>query len=164
MKIGDHVAVLDEDLSGKITSVHGAEVVFVDKYGFTHRFPKEKLVGRNPSIYEGLKTEHKTEHRKKISKKHSENLQKIDLHFEKLVKNPKDYDTAERLSIQREELLKKLDYCRKNNIKQLEIIHGIGDGTLQKMVYEILEGQTGIDFHNKEILHHQSGTVLVYLR
>jgi hypothetical protein len=41
MKIGDKVSVVDEDLSGVVTSVKGNIVVFKDEYGFTHQYPKE---------------------------------------------------------------------------------------------------------------------------
>ena len=61
----------------------------------------------------------------------------------------------------KEKLLETIDFCRKNNLKKLEIIHGVGDGTLQKMVIDVLESQTGLDFYNKEILHHQSGALMV---
>ncbi|WP_370898907.1 Smr/MutS family protein [Chryseobacterium gossypii] len=161
MKIGDKVSVVDEDLSGVVTSVKGNTVVFKDGYGFTHQYPKEKLVPKNADIYENIRIIEKAEPKKIVSKKHQKNHLVLDLHFHNLVKNPDDYDSFERLFIQKEKLLETLDLCRKNHLKKLEIVHGIGDGTLQKMVWEVLESQTRIDFYNKEILHHQSGAVMV---
>jgi len=161
MKIGDKVSVVDEDLSGIITSVNGNIVVFKDEYGFTHQYPKEKLVPKISSFYENIKVVKKAEPKKTISKKHHKNLLVLDLHFENLVKNPHDYDSFERLFIQKEKLLEVIAFCRKNHLKRLEIVHGIGDGTLQKMVWDTLESQTNLDFYNKEILHHQSGAVMV---
>jgi hypothetical protein len=55
MKIGDKVSVVDEDLSGIVTSVKGNIVVFKDEYGFTHQYPKEKLVPKNADLYENIK-------------------------------------------------------------------------------------------------------------
>lgn len=161
MKIGDKVSALDEDLSGVVTSVNGNVVVFKDEYGFTYQYPKEKLVPKNASLYENIRVEKKAEPQKNTSKKHHKNLLVLDLHFHHLVKNPNDYDSFERLFIQKEKLLEVLTFCRKNNLKRLEIVHGIGDGVLQKMVLDVLESQRGIDFYNKEILHHQSGAVVV---
>ena len=163
MKIGDKVSVIDEDLGGVITSVHGNIVVFADEHGFTHKYPTEKLVKNNAALYENIRPEKKFEHNKKLSKKHNRNHLVLDLHFEKLVDNPLAYESFERLFLQKEKLLQTLEFCRKNNLKKLEIIHGLGDGTLQKMVHDVLESQTGLDFHNKEILHHQSGSVIVNL-
>lgn len=161
MKIGDKVSVIDEDLSGTVTSVHGRTIVFADEHGFTHQYPSEKLVKKNASLYENIRVEKKYEHNKKLSKKHNRNHLVLDLHFERLVDNPLAYESFERLFVQKEKLLETIEFCRKNNLKKLEIIHGLGDGTLQKMVHDVLESQTGLDFHNKEILHHQSGSVMV---
>lgn len=164
MKIGDLVAAIDEDLKGVITSVKGNMIVFKDQHGFTHHFGKNEVVLQNPSIYENLQTIQKPESPKIISKKHNKNHLRLDLHFENLVKNPSSYDAFERIFLQKEKLLETLQFCRKNNLKKLEIIHGIGDGVLQKMVYDVLESQTNLEFYNKEILHDQSGSVLVTFR
>ncbi|WP_143884798.1 Smr/MutS family protein [Chryseobacterium binzhouense] len=161
MRIGDQISVLDENLSGIITSVNGNIVVFKDEYGFTYQYPKEKLVPKNASIYENIEIIRKAEPRKVISKKHDKNPLILDLHFHNLVKNPTDYDSFERLFIQKEKLIDTISFCRKNHLKRLEIVHGIGDGVLQKMVWDILESQTNLDFYNKEILHHQSGAIMV---
>lgn len=161
MKIGDKVSVVDDDLSGLVTSVNGNIVVFKDEYGFTYQYPKEKLVPKSSDLYENIKIVKKAEPKKNISKKHQKNALVLDLHFHNLVKNPNDYDSFERLFIQKERLLETLSFCRKNHLKRLEIVHGIGDGVLQRMVLDILESQTGLDFYNKDILHHQSGAVMV---
>ena len=161
MKIGDKVSVIDEDLDGIVTSVQGNLIHFEDEFGFVHQYPKEKLVERNASLYENLKVEKKFEYQKPVSKKHNRNHLVLDLHFEKLVENPLDYESFERLFIQKEKLMETLEFCRKNHLKKLEIVHGIGDGILQKLVLDTLESQTGLHFYNKEILHHQSGSVMV---
>mgnify|MGYP000867410903 CR=1 FL=1 len=161
MKIGDKVSVVDEDLSGMITSVKENMIVFKDEYGFTHQYPAQKVVPKNADLYAGVPVVKKPEPRKNISKKHDKSPMVLDLHFQNLVKNPHDYDSFERLFIQKERLIETLNFCRKNNLKKLEIIHGIGDGVLQRMVWDVLESQTKLDFYNKDILHHQSGAVLV---
>ncbi|MCD1118756.1 Smr/MutS family protein [Chryseobacterium turcicum] len=161
MKIGDKVSVVDEDLSGVITSTKGNIVVFKDEYGFTYQYSKEKLVPKNAEMYENIKIIKKAEPKKIVSKKHDKNPLILDLHFENLVRNPYDYDSFERLFLQKEKLIQTISFCRKNHLKRLEIVHGIGDGTLQRMVFDVLESQTGLDFYNKEILHHQSGAVMV---
>ncbi|GEN73992.1 hypothetical protein CLA01_40640 [Chryseobacterium lathyri] len=161
MKIGDKVSVVDEDLSGIITSVNGNIVVFKDEYGFTYQYPKEKLVPKNAELYENIRVVRKAEPKKVTSKKHQKNHMVLDLHFHNLVRNPSDYDSFERLFIQKAKLTEVLDFCRKHHLKRLEIVHGIGDGTLQRMVMDVLESQRDIDFYNKEILHHQSGAVMI---
>lgn len=161
MKIGDKVSVVDEDLSGVVTSVKGDIVVFKDEYGFTYQYSKEKLVPKISDFYENIKIVRKAEPRKVTSKAHQKAPMILDLHFHHLVKNPNDYDSYERLFIQKEKLVETLNFCRRHHLKRLEIVHGIGDGVLQRMVLDTLESQTNLDFYNKEILHHQSGAVMV---
>lgn len=164
MNIGDRVSVIDDDLRGTVTSVHNGQVTFADEHGFTYTYPAAKLAPQQESLYYTLPVEKKNEDTRKISKKHNKKPFILDLHFERLAAHPERYSNFERLLIQKQKLLETLDYCRKNHLKQLEIVHGIGDGVLQQAVWEVLEAQTGLDFYNKEILHHQSGAVIVHLR
>lgn len=162
MKIGDLVSVIDDQLKGKITAIKAKKVIIEDEHGFSYEFDASELVVQEAAIYDQIKTVQKKELSKPISKKHDKKPFVLDLHFENLVKKASNCDSFERLFLQKEKLIQTIDYCRKNNLKKLEIIHGIGDGTLQKMVHEVLENQTNLEFHDREILHHQSGTVLVY--
>ena len=164
MKIGDQVSVIDEDLKGKVTSVNGNTIVFKDEHGFTHQYKKEKLVLQVGEIYDEVKTVLKKETSKSVSKKHNKKHLVLDLHFENLVKNPQEYDSFERLFIQKEKLIETVDFCRKNNLKKLEIIHGIGDGVLQKMVHDYLVGQTNIEFEESDFFYHSTGNVVVRFR
>lgn len=163
MKIGDAISVVDDNLKGKITSLKGQKVIIEDEHGFSHEFNANEIVLQEPEIYRGLKTILKAEKSRPISRKHDKKPLVLDLHFNNMVKNPAQFSAFERITLQKEKLLETLEYCRQNNLKKLEIIHGIGDGILQKMVNEVLENQPHLEFHNKEILHHQSGTVLVFL-
>jgi dsDNA-specific endonuclease/ATPase MutS2 len=164
MKIGDAVSVVDDQIKGKIIAIKGNTIFIEDKHGFSYDYEKKDLVLQEAQIYENIKVEKKPEIFRAISKKHDHKPFILDLHFENLAKNSSAYNSFERLFLQKEKLLTTLDYCRKNHLKKLEIIHGIGDGVLQKMVHDVLESQTNLEYHNKEILHHQSGTVLVYFR
>lgn len=164
MKIGDKVSVLDEDLSGIVTSVKGETVVLKDEHGFTHEYHRKNLVMHQKELYEATPVVRKKETEKPVSKKHNKKPLILDLHFENLVDNPAAYSSFERLFIQKEKLQETLDFCRRNNLKRLEIIHGIGDGTLQNMVLDVLESQINLDFHHNEILRHQSGSVSVLFR
>lgn len=164
MKIGDKISVLDENLQGVITSFDGDFVIFLDDYGFTQRYHKEQIILQNPSIYENIKVEKKYEYTPVTSKKSIKSHLVLDLHFEKLVSNPSIYDSFERLFIQKEKLLETLDFCKENNIKKLEIIHGIGDGTLQKMVYDVLHSKSNLLFDDHDFFYHQQGSVMVEIR
>ncbi len=164
MKTGDLVSILDENFKGKITSLQGRFAVVEDEHGFEHRVELQKLVPQNPTIYEGTHIIKKQESTIKNSKKNVKSERVLDLHFEQLVPNPQDYDSWERLFLQKEKLMEQLDYCRKNFIRKLTIIHGIGDGVLQDMVYETLRGFAGIDYEENDFFYHSSGNVVVTFR
>ena len=163
MKIGDRVSVIDEDLSGKIISILGDEIQLQDEHGFEYFFHQSRVVVQNEAFYHNISVIQKEETTKNISKKHTKNEMVLDLHFDKLVKNPQVYNPWERLFIQKEKLQETLDFCRANKIKNLEIIHGLGDGTLQNMVYEVLKNSAHIELEENEFFKHSSASVKVII-
>lgn len=163
MKIGDRVSVIDEDLSGKIISILGDEIQLQDEHGFEYFFHQSRVVVQNEAFYHNIFVIQKEETTKNISKKHAKNEMVLDLHFDKLVKKSQEYDSWERLFIQKEKLQETLDFCRANKIKNLEIIHGLGDGTLQNMVYEVLKNSVYIEFEENEFFKHSSASVRVII-
>lgn len=163
MKIGDKVSVIDEDLKGKIISILGDEIQIQDEHGFEYFFHQSRVVVQNEAFYHDISVVKKEENTKNISKKHAKNEMLLDLHFDKLVKNPQEYNPWERLFIQKEKLQETLDFCRANKIKNLEIVHGLGDGTLQNMVYEILKNSAHIEFEENEFFKHSSASVKVII-
>ena len=71
MKIGDKVSVLDENLSGIVTSVKGETVVLKDEHGFTHEYHRKNLVMHQKDLYEATPVVRKKETDKPVSKKHN---------------------------------------------------------------------------------------------
>ena len=63
--------------------------------------------------------------------------------------------------MQKDKLMETLDFCRKNKLRRLEVVHGIGDGVLQKLVEDTIKAQIDTSYYHKEILKHQSGAVIV---
>lgn len=160
MKIGDLVSVLDDDLKGKIFALKGNHVLLEDSHGFLHEIEKEKIVPQNESLYQQInKVEKKDIVHKKSNKNNAHYT--IDLHFDQLVKVPSEYNSWERLLVQKEKLIEKLEFCRAKRIRKLEIIHGIGDGVLQNMVHEVLQGFAGIEYEDHSFFYHSSGSVVV---
>ena len=157
MKIGDLVSVIDDDLKGKISAFKGNLVQIEDEHGFHYEIEKAKIVPQNHNIYDDISVVSKKETSRIISKKNQTQPQFIDLHFENLVKKPQEYEPWERLMIQREKLIEKLEYCRNNHLKKLNIIHGIGDGVLQNMVHEVLQGFAGIEYEDHDFFYHSTG-------
>lgn len=160
MKAGDKVSVVDDDLRGTILGVRGEIVRFEDEFGFVHESHAAKLVVHEPEIYQNLRPVVKPEIQKPVSKKRKSHL-KVDLHFENLVENTQDYDAFERLFIQKQKLVDTVEFCRENNLKALEIVHGIGDGVLQKLVYDYLAGIPDAEFETGDFFYNSTGSVMV---
>lgn len=161
MKPGDKVSVVDEELRGTVTGVRGNLATIEDAHGFSYEFPVEKLVPVQKEIYSQNPVIQKDKQLQ--SKSHSFRTD-IDLHINRLHPQPNSLSADERLFLQREHLIKEMQRLRAAGIKKFEVIHGLGDGVVQQMVYDYLNGRTGLDFHDKEILQEQSAAVVVYLR
>ncbi len=124
---------------------------FPRRIPFTHRYPKHLLTLRDASLYEQTPIVRKPEANQTSKPPRKKNQHLIlDLHFDQLVNNPDHYDSFERLFIQKQKLEETLDFCKFNKIKKLEIIHGIGDGVLQKLVFDTLKGKTNIEFEESD--------------
>lgn len=164
MKAGDKVSVLNDNLRGTVIKVHKNLITIEDEYGFEHTYKPTDLVPAETDLYSSKPIVVKPEPKKNISKKNKIPELILDLHFEQLVNNPSDYDSWERLFIQKQRLQETIAFCRKNHIKRLEIIHGIGDGVLQEMVFDVLRGEVGLEYEDGNFFRHQSGATTVILK
>lgn len=162
MKLGDKVSVLDGDLQGIIISIKGEKIEIEDDFGFRHWYLQKELVMKNEELYQQVSVDKKEEISQKKSQKHQQKELKLDLHFDQLVASPEQYDSWERIFIQKEKLMQTLDFCKENGIKKLLIIHGLGDGTLQEIVYNTLRGYSGIEFEENDFFRHSSASVEVF--
>lgn len=161
MKIGDKVSVIDDNLKGTITAINGDTITLKDEHGFQYHYHRKYLVVVVEDLYQDIIPSKKKEYIPPKSQKSKNKHLTLDLHFDKLVEHPDKYDSVDRLFIQKEKLMETIEFCETNHIPKLEIIHGIGSGTLQKMVYEVLESKGNVEFDNSDFFYHQSGTIMV---
>lgn len=157
--IGDTVSVIHDTISGKIIALKKSIATIEDEHGFHYDFSLDELVVAAPHLYTHLQIPTTPTPQKK---KNEKTPNRIDLHIHHLTPK-KNLPPSERLFLQKEALRLGLEKAREKGIRKVEIIHGIGDGIVQQMVHEVLTMELGLEFHNKEILHHQSGGVVVYL-
>lgn len=164
MKIGDKVSLIDDNLKGKIIAISHFMIEIEDEHGFNHSIHKEKVIPVMDDFYDRIKVVVKEEPKKNTSKKHNKEAFVIDLHFDALVKDAKKYDATERLFTQKEKLISDLDFCRKHRIKRVKIIHGIGDGFLQRIVHDVVSGLPNVEYDEHHFFLHQSGSLdLIFL-
>ncbi|VDH03177.1 Smr/MutS family protein [Bergeyella zoohelcum] len=157
--IGDTVSVIHDTISGKIIALKKSIATIEDEHGFHYDFYLDELVVAAPHLYTHVQISTFPAPQKK---KNEKTPNRIDLHIH-LLTSKKNLTPSERLFLQKEALRLGLEKAREKGIRKVEIIHGIGDGIVQQMVHEVLTMEMGLEFHNKEILHHQSGGVVVYL-
>ena len=164
MKAGDSISFINEDKRGTVVSMKAKTAVILDEFGFKETVELAEIIARDEHFYAEISVVKKEEPKTLHSKKNGKASLILDLHFQLLVKKSTGYTAQERLEIQREKLLNTMEYCRKNPIKTLNIIHGIGDGVLQKMVFDVLEGIAGIQYEDQNLFHESSGNVEVTFR
>lgn len=73
----------------------------------------------------------------------------IDLHFEKLVKEPSKYLPNEIVNIQVEEAEKFIESAVSMGIREIFLIHGVGNGRLRERLHQVLKKHPAVlDFNN----------------
>ena len=97
------------------------------------------------------------------SKRSSKNIKssaslKIDLHIELLIQDHSFLSNTEIVNIQREALIKKIDYAIFSQYTELVIVHGIGSGVLKSEVHNILD-----EYHLRYYLSQDGGATFVML-
>ncbi len=143
-KVGEKVAVIDEDLKGVIIEIKGNVVIFETDFGFLETYPISKLVQQTLSLDETDPIQIKEDDLKKAKPK-EKNLKKedfleVDLHIGHLVDYPKQLSNFEMLTIQLETAENIIETAIQNNApKRIVFIHGYGQGVLKKELYKLLD-------------------------
>ena len=88
----------------------------------------------------------------------SQRVLKVDLHIELLISDYQEMDNFEIVQIQLKECHNKIEKALRSKITKLEIIHGIGEGTLKNEVHAILR-----NYNLRFYLTQDGGATEVYL-
>lgn len=162
MKIGDSVSVIDQNIRGQVKKMEKNLILIEDEHGFEYRFsPQELVIHQN--LYDNTAIETKDKNTFNPTKK-SPPIPTLDLHLSALPKKIQSVKGAERLFLQKVLLQDFLDKQMQLPVSKVSIIHGIGDGIVQKMVYEVLQNRADVEFDEDGFFYHETGAVNVYLR
>lgn len=174
---GDKVAVLDEDLEGKVISVHDAEVEIETTEGFSLTFNEKDLVKVQGHISDILPEDvddlQQVIKEKEASKKRKSQRVKpkernlppmeVDLHIGKLVPRTGGLTNFEMLNIQMETAKRQLDFAIQKRIQKVVFIHGVGEGVL-KAELESLFGRYGnIKWYDADYQKYGLGATEIYI-
>ncbi|WP_452221322.1 Smr/MutS family protein [Lacinutrix salivirga] len=176
-KIGDTVSVLDEDLSGIISSIEGHTVTLETKDGFMLKFEANELVKiKSDNLRHQLfssatvdqviseKEEPKKHFQPKVkAKERYEPTMEVDLHIHQLTTSSKGMTNHDMLTLQLETARHKLEFAMQKRIQKIVFIHGKGEGVL-KMELEYLFGRyNNVKFYDANYQKYGLGATEVYI-
>lgn len=177
LQVGDFVDIIDDDFSGKICKIQGDHIVIETSDGFELTYHRTEVIPKattneieknshRAAIQQILSEEQAADAKRKknpFKSKKEAIIVKIDLHIEKLVKNPKQYSNFEKLNIQVEQARSQIEFAIENNIKHLVLIHGMGDGVLKAEIETILGRYSGIYYQKADYATYGLGATEVFL-
>ena len=174
MEVGDTVSVLDEDLSGVVTSIH-ADTVFIETLdGFAMQFQRNELVVEdallgNRSAPDDLaaivaqKEIRKKPKNKKIKAKNRKlPPMEVDLHIHQLT-DAKHLSNFEMLNIQLEEAKRQLEFAMRKKIQRIVFIHGVGQGVLRIELEYLFKQYESLKYYDADYKKYGVGATEVYI-
>jgi hypothetical protein len=170
-KVGQRVRFLDEPSGGVLKAVEGEQAWVEDAEGFVRPFALTELVpdARFPveDVPPSQHEAHLAAGQKRMrptGKRAAPDKLEVDLHFDKLVAYPKNYDAYACLQIQLNEVRKALAKARKQGAKRLILIHGVGQGRLREEVHQLLEREEDLTFYDASFAEYGQGATEVEWR
>ncbi len=177
-RVGDSVLVLDEDLSGVITSIKGDSITIETKDGFLLDFSAFELVKNKQShnfkqdvfthsnINEVISEKEKPL-RKKVAKTKAkeryEPTMEVDLHIHQLTNSTKGMTNHEMLTLQLDTARRQLDFAIQKRIQKIVFIHGVGEGVLKIELDYLFGRYNNIKFYDANFQKYGLGATEVYI-
>ena len=174
-KVGDTIAVLDDTIKGIVTNISGSEITFDDHDGFSLTYHANELVvikesQKELSKYIDIKHSALIEKETSSIKRKSKKLQnkriqpplEVDLHIHKLTKSTKGMSNYDMLTLQVDTARRQVEFAIRKKIQRVVIIHGVGEGVLQKEI-EFLLGRYHVEVKPASFQQYGFGATEVYI-
>ena len=174
-KPGDKVAVLDEDLEGKVLQINHSEVEIETTEGFLLEYQEKELVKIDSSqldlrekfipVSEILKEKESFKKRKTQrvkSKERGAPPMEVDLHIHKLVHSYKGMTNFDILNLQMETAKRQLEFAMQKRIQKIVFIHGVGEGVLKAELDFLLGRYDNLKFYDADYGKYGLGATEVY--
>jgi len=171
--VGDKVEVLDEVISGKVTSIDSDMATIMTPEGFPLKYAIKELIKVEKAIkvsnYEAaqIKKEKEQPKRKRTTstKPKERNAPKleVDLHVHQLVKSSKGLSNFDILNLQLETAKRQLDFAIKKRIQKVVFIHGVGEGILKEELYYLFKRYDNLKYYDAEYQKYGLGATEVYI-
>ncbi len=176
MKIGDFVSVLDDDISGIVTSVKNGDVTIVTNDDFEMQFSKDELVVQGnalskkeaiPNDITKIILDKEAQKKKKIPrikpKERTVAPMVVDLHIHKLVPSEKGMSNYDMLTIQVDTAKRQLDFAVSKKIPKVVFIHGVGQGVLRAELEYLFRRYGGLKYYDADFQKYGRGATEVYI-
>lgn len=171
-KIGDTVAVLDDDLAGIVTKIKTNLVTIETPDGFELDFePKELVITKPMKIdfreAEAVIREKEQPKRKQIITKKSKEkflpTMEVDLHIHHLTQNPKRMSNHDMLTLQLDTARGQLEFAIRKRIQKMVFIHGVGEGVLKTELEYLFGRYDNVKFYDADYQKYGVGATEVYI-
>lgn len=176
MKVGDKVAVLDDDISGVVTAVKGNSISITTTDDFEMEFEAKELVVIDGSLKNRdlrpmnvaeiiSEKEHKKPGKTVRTKPKERNLppMEVDLHINQLVPKTRGLDNYEMLTIQLDTAKRQLDFAIAKRIQKVVFIHGVGEGVLRTELEYLFNRYENLKFYDADYKKYGRGATEVYI-
>ena len=174
---GDKVAVLDEDLEGKVIAVHGSEVEIETTEGFVLSFEQSEVVKIESSLpnilpndvdnfSEVIKQKESFKKRPAPRPRSKEKLappMEVDLHIHKLVPRSGGMSNYEILTVQTDTAKRQLEFAMKKRIQRVVFIHGVGEGVLRAELETLFNRYENLKYYDADYQKYGLGATEVYI-
>ena len=175
-KVGDFVFVLDDDLSGEITSISNGVITILTEDGFELDFNNKELIKQeksNPlnqnifknSSFQNVVSEKESKKRKQVSKKPKERYEatfEVDLHIHHLTNSSRGMSNHDMLNLQLDTAKRQLEFAIHKRMQKMVFIHGVGEGVL-KMELAYLFGRYNVKYYEANYQKYGLGATEVYI-
>lgn len=176
MKIGDKVAVLDDDIEGIIIAADSKKISIQTDDGFEMEFSPNELVLMDTSIskmefapndIKAVLSEKEVAKKKKNvgirPKDRTRPPMVVDLHIHQLVSKTKGLTNYDILTIQIETAKRQLDFAIDKRIQRIVFIHGVGEGVLRAELEYLFRQYGNLNFNDADLQKYGRGATEVYV-
>lgn len=177
LKPGDQIAVLDEDLEGRVISVKGTHVEIETTEGFILGFDEKDLVKTGRTFPEVLPVDvedfsevikqkesgKKPKPRRIKPKERNLPPMEVDLHIHKLVPKSGGMSNYEILTLQVETAKRQLEFALKKRIQKVVFIHGVGEGILKAELETLFNRYDNVKFYDADYQKYGLGATEIYI-
>ena len=164
--IGDKVSVIDETITGIITSVNGKIVQLKDENDFLYFYNINEIVLLGDNLYNNIHVSNKDKQKHVVKKNNvknkKESILEVDLHIHQITHSNKYLSNTDMLLKQISHAKAKLDFAIKNNIQKIIFIHGKGQGVLKAELINVLKNYP-VEIHDASFKKYGQGAMEVFI-